>query len=205
MAEQSFVTYSVIAHPTEACVLLLATAAGWELPRVRRTAPDFMHAQEIVQELRASLGLETAMLRCLHLVKDGSERDGQTLVAVETLSAGSPLPSGAAWVGRADFDTLTLVQSEYQGQVVTWLEEDATRECPAQRQPWALRGWQAEARKWIQTQARRSAIPLDGSFVQYKTWTISTVVRCPATGGDLYLKAVPPLFACEPTMTNALA
>jgi Phosphotransferase enzyme family len=35
-------------------------------------------------------------------------------------------------------------------------------------------------------------------------WALSTVYRIPASGGDLYLKEVPPIFGMEPSITAAL-
>jgi hypothetical protein len=62
------------------------------------------------------------------------------------------------------------------------------------RLPWAKPGGPAELIAWADRHVTRTGPP-----VQVKTWNLSCVYRMPTDRGQVWVKALPPFFAAEPT------
>jgi hypothetical protein len=75
---------------------------------------------------------------------------------------------------------------------------------PPLRPPWARPGWLDEATAWIHARLGERGLAATGPIVQVKVWSISCLLRVPTSGNILYFKAVPPLFAQESRITEAL-
>jgi hypothetical protein len=71
-----------------------------------------------------------------------------------------------------------------------WVAEQRGAPLPELRSAWARPGWLAEARAW-------AGVPLQ----PVRMWSLSAVLR----SGDIWFKAVFPLFHHEPAVTEALA
>jgi len=72
------------------------------------------------------------------------------------------------------------------------------------RAPWMRRGWWAEATAWVDAELANAGRRRTGELEPKDHWGISAVARIPATGGALWLKAVPPMFAREPAVLSVL-
>jgi hypothetical protein len=136
------------------------------------------HVNEAVRELA---GIEATTLRCL-----ANERvDESRVVRVYELEAHEPMDG----VDPGAVDDLPAEA------LARWRAEPD----PELGVEWALPGWYDRAVAWIGGQ-----VDVAGPIEQLRTWSISMVLRVPTPNGDVYFKAVPPLFAAEPALTREL-
>ncbi len=200
-----YVVYVILPHPTAPRLLLLPEGEGWSLPRLL-TSSSAMYVAYVRQELQDRWGVEATVLRWALLEADPTDPARQVVVLVlENHSPAWAAPSGALWVGPEDLADLALAIPAHRAVLATYLHEEATGDIPAQRAPWASPGWLAVATDWIARQLAELAITPQGRVEQMRLWSISCILRVPTDAGDLYFKAVPPLFATEPRITEALA
>jgi Phosphotransferase enzyme family len=73
------------------------------------------------------------------------------------------------------------------------------------RPPWMRRGWWTMASDWVDARLAEKGRQRTGDLEPREHWGVSAVARVPATGGALWLKAAPPLFAREPAVLGVLA
>ena len=73
------------------------------------------------------------------------------------------------------------------------------------RARWARPGGPADDLAWADAELIGAGRPRTGPAVQQKTWNLSSVWRIPTSAGDVWLKAVPPFFAHEGGVIDALA
>jgi hypothetical protein len=66
------------------------------------------------------------------------------------------------------------------------------------------RGWWDEATAWVDARLADAGRARTGDVEPKEHWGVSAVARVPATGGALWLKAVPPIFAREPAVLEVL-
>ena len=165
-----------------------------------------MYVAYVRQELQDRWGVEATVLRWALLEEDPADSARQAVVLVlENHSPAWAAPPGARWVGPEDLADLALAIPAHRAVLATYLHEEATGDIPAQRAPWASRGWLAVATDWIARQLAELAITPQGRIEQMRLWSISCILRVPTDAGNLYFKAVPPLFATEPRITVGLA
>lgn len=200
MADETYDNYCLIPHPREPRLLLIASDAGWTLPRHVETQPA-----GIAAAIRASLGLDVTVLRCAYN-RARYEPDAHSQVyEMENHSPTWRPPEHAAWVGSVELAGLELAVPEHRAVLGAWLREAKGGAVPEQRAAWALQGWWAEATAWIGEQAKRTSYALAGRIVQVKICSWSAVLRVHTQTGDLYFKATAPAAAFEPSVTAALA
>jgi len=74
-------------------------------------------------------------------------------------------------------------------------------------QPWAARGWFAEAERWLRSTMAGLGRPVTGTVRQAQVWRLSCVLRAPTGDGDVWFKAstTSPLFVNEGVVMGALA
>jgi len=74
-------------------------------------------------------------------------------------------------------------------------------------QPWAARGWFAQAEGWLRSTMERLGRPVTGTVRQARVWRLSCVLRAPTGDGDVWFKAntTSPLFVNEGQVMGALA
>lgn len=82
------------------------------------------------------------------------------------------------------------------------LNNGALRE---QQVAWENAGWLAETTPWIYQQLERFGYTPSAPFEQVRTNFWATTLRLPTTRGNLYFKAMAPLFAFEPILTQHLS
>jgi aminoglycoside phosphotransferase (APT) family kinase protein len=143
------------------------------------------------------LGTTPWLLRQLRFDEDG---------AILELDVAEPAwrpPGHARWASRADLDTVRLRDEGHREVLAAYLDEV---DPPAERAPWALRGWREQATAWLEAEVSRLGHRLE-SVEQVKQWSISTILRIRTDGPVLYLKASAqlPLFVDEAQVTAALA
>jgi hypothetical protein len=198
----------LLAHPTEARVLLLPGAEGWHLPARRTEENNLFGGSHIRAALAAQLGADCTVLHVAHVYVDPeTQRWRWALIAVENHDPAWTPPDGARWTDAAALADLPLAQPEQRAAILSWLVERAGDAIPAQRAPWARPGWLNEITAWAAGELARNGRALTGPLEQVKTWAISCLLRAPASGGTVYIKACPvlPLFTNEPAFTARLA
>jgi aminoglycoside/choline kinase family phosphotransferase len=70
---------------------------------------------------------------------------------------------------------------------------------------WEAPDWLEAATAWIRERAARRGLAPAGEVQVVKNWSISCLLRVPVASGNLYFKAVPPLFAAEGRITETVA
>jgi hypothetical protein len=199
-SEPRFVDYAIIGDPREPRVLLLPRAGGWSLPYVQQPERHFWQSVASVNRaMRDLLGLAVTTLRC---VRTDYERN---VYAMETHSRDWLPPAGAGWFAADQIAGLPLVEPDHRALLRDWFAWNAASAVPANRPPWYMPGWFAEASEWIQAQLGRLGMRLTAPIEQLRSWERSAILRADTDAGPVYFKAVPAMFAHEPALTQALA
>jgi hypothetical protein len=100
-----------------------------------------------------------------------------------------------------------LARPEQRAFVEEWLAEAVGAPAPNQRTPWARPGWFPRAAAWFEQQLSRHGYTLEAPVEQFRSSSISCVLRARTDRGDAYFKAAAalPLFGDEPALTQSLA
>ena len=185
--------YGVLRHPADGRPLALPPCAVDR--RLRSTETSAVSG--LFQE---GTGLQVIVLRRLAQIDDPASRR-QVLFALEP-RPGAALPAGATLTpaGAAGWDPPP--HPRLREALATWHAESGPS---LRRNPWAQEGWFGTAAAWMSERAAGQGRPLTGPVQQEKSWSISCILRAPTSAGDVFLKAVPPLFAVEPRITAFLA
>jgi Phosphotransferase enzyme family len=197
----------VVVHPHDPRVLAARrdgalVLPGAELPGQLWTAD----AEEVLPGLRELLGVDAILLRRLDEDEDPAARvQRATLLAVPL--ALPALPEGLAFLGRADLAGAGADDggdAALAARVVGELEAGPTA---AAVQPWAARGWFAEAEAWLRSAMEAAGRPVTGPVRQVRVWELSCVLRAPTSVGDVWFKAnrASPLFVDEGSVMGTLA
>lgn len=125
---------------------------------------------------------------------------GFSLHTVQARTASAP--PGHRWINGPD----PRWPEPVRHAVTTALDEDAGRvPTHPRRAPWMRRGWWPEAIAWVDARLAESDRVRTGEVEPKEHWAISAVARIPATGGTVWLKAVPAIFAREPAVLAVLS
>jgi len=179
-------------------VLLLRSDRAWRLPRVTVPTTWFANAAVVSDAFAARLATPAWQLRQLAF------DDGGAVLELDLPDGwGWAPPAHARWAGPDELGTLRLRDEAHRPLLEAYLGEG---EPPAERAPWARRGWREEAVSWLEAELDRLGLALTG-VEQVKQWSISTILRVRTDGPVLYLKASArlPLFVDEGHLTAALA
>ncbi len=115
---------------------------------------------------------------------------------------GQELTPGARWSDEPDASW----PEPLRDAVRVVLDDDASRAgAPNSRAPWLRRGWWDEATAWVDAVLAEAGRRRIDDLQPQEHWGISAVARVPATGGTLWLKAVPSIFRREPAVLTVLA
>ena len=131
---------------------------------------------EILAELATAIGKPVYL-------RTAARTDPERLHIFDTGDTGETLP-------LRDADPSQLVPPGLRPALERWLDEQRGAPVPELRAAWARPGWRAQAEAW----AGCSLEPI-------RQWPLSAVLH----GEAGFLKAVFPLFHCEPAVTEALA
>lgn len=198
--------YAIIPHPANDQFLLLPGDNGWGLPHFarheRRFWQDVAHVNQVFGE---QLGLDLTVLRCVAIDYTPETEQVARVYAMENHSRAWTPPPGARWVGHDELDDLPFAQPQQRTAITDWLNWRNTAVPPAQRVPWFAPGWFAAAAHWISAQLQSLGLQASGPVEQLRSWQRSAILRINTTRGYCYFKAVPPMFAHEPRLTQVLA
>jgi hypothetical protein len=201
---QSTHYYTLLPHPFEVKLLLLSGPEGWALPHWSRADRPLWHTTGPVNEvMRKELGVETTVLRLASARQDPATQQMQRVYALENHSPDWRPPADARWVGEEVLAQLRLAVPEHRPLLETWFAE--TRRIPSRRAPWAQPGWFVHAAGWVREEAERAGRAVNGPIEQVRNWQRSCILRARTDRGEVYFKAVPPMFAVEPPLTRGLA
>jgi hypothetical protein len=196
--------HCAILHPTEARVLMLQEDRTWSLPSFEPKDTFVNQVAQVNQAAQERFGIAATVLRCADFKED--QESVAAVFILEPHGFSRPLAEGERWIGLADLRELVLAAPEHRELLQRCLSEDADpRAALAPRPPWASRGWLEEAKAWIHDELGHLGRRPTSSLEQIKQWSITSLWRQRTSAGDVYFKAVPPLFANEGGITQALA
>ncbi|HEX3270588.1 MAG TPA: hypothetical protein VHR15_08060 [Ktedonobacterales bacterium] len=198
--EAPYYNEAILAHPTEARLLLLTSGDGWALPGFDATEPP-----AIIQAMRERLGVETIVLRCVYDRARVEPEAREQVYALDVRSADWMPPADARWVDRAELHALTLANPERRPILDAWLDEAEGRTVPPQHAPWERPGWFSVAEAWLRECVGEAGYMLTGPVEQAHARLWSCMLTAPTDRGPLYFKAVEPSFAFEAPLTGTLA
>jgi hypothetical protein len=206
----------VVMHPDLPKVLLANRDGGLVLPEAERPGQVWIgEPGDVLPPLRALLGGDAVLLRCLEEVEDPSTRVQRVTMLAAARAPAAP-PEGTAWLDRADLTAAATGGTQGPGggpadpglalaaSVAAGLEDGRP---PAGLQPWAARGWLATVEAWLAAELDRLGRPLTGPVEQVRVWELSCVLRAPTTAGDVWFKTsiAAPLFVNEGVVMRTLA
>jgi hypothetical protein len=208
MPDQAPLTYEyhvILSHAIMDGVLLIPDEGGWRLPSF--TAAERRFWQDVDHVNRAMAEHYAAAVDTLRCVAIDYERDSELLSKVYAAALRDPVwapPSGAIWAGTEEIARRPLALPRQRAAINEWLAWRAEG-TPALRSPWYVPGWHTVAVGWIADQLASLGIAQHGPPEQLRSWQRSAILRTPTNQGEVYFKAVPPMFGHEPTLTAALA
>jgi len=127
-----------------------------------------------------------------------------TLVTTEPASADWRAPAGLAFRPiPTDPDDLAGSIRPRAAELLDELRTDAPP--PELRPRWARRGWRRRASDWMRVAAAEAGRPLTGEPRPFFLRGISALLLAPTADGNVFLKAVFPIFHAEPVITKLLA
>jgi hypothetical protein len=180
---------------------LVTVPRGAELPEVRAgvaalvgTGVRFLRTAGRVEEVDPDEpGDAPATVRRSFLVHDVLETPLDELAP----------PASGRWVRRPP--ELLPSPPGLRGTVERWRAEQGGAPTPPGRPPWASPGGIDPFLAWLDATVRASGATPAGEVELVQQWGISLVARVPSDRGPLFGKAVGPVFAAEPAITELLA
>jgi hypothetical protein len=203
-AEPTYRYFGLVRHAHEPQVLLLPGENGFRLPQWEFNHWVELEVQQANQAVYEQLGVRATVLQYFHVEMNRPTRLRRVVYEMENHSPEWSPPVGGRWVEAADLSDLSFADPDQKLWVENYFTEAKEAVSPL-RPGWAFPGWFAGVEKWFSTQLEEAGLKPTGRLEHLKTWAISCILRQPTTGGDLYFKAVPPLFGTEPLMTRLLA
>jgi hypothetical protein len=186
-------------------LLLVPDGSGWRLPELTDPTtygrPD--RPSTLTNQVEEVFGLETTVLMWLHDKTEAADSEQRFVAILETHGGVATAP--AEWQPTSAWGAIHFQSAGEAEAVHGWLAGASRGETPALRAPWARPGWHTSASAWIDSTLAALGTRRTGPIEQRRTWSISCMLRAPATDGDFYYKAVPELFAREPGLTAALS
>jgi hypothetical protein len=141
--------------------------------------PWWMDMTPVVKQVRVNHGIDVAVLRLLNTALPSAHGGAVTYLA-ELLASHSPsLPSLQGWDGE--------------------LHDDP------KRVPYAKVGGPSDDLAWATDVLRAQNIKVNGLPQQTRTWNLSSIWTIPTHVGPVWLKVVPPFFAHEGGVIQALS
>lgn len=198
--------HAILLDTAAASVLMLPGDGGWLLPQWTTGHwiwwSDTAH---INQHMRAEFGARITTLRCLctEVAPDVTPEDAheRRLYVLENHDPAWTPPSGARWVHRSALAALPLALPEQRALLERWLAHGAA----PPHAPWYKPGWLAGVEGWTRRELAAQGLALNGPLEQLRSGQRGCVLRGQTNKGAVYVKALPPFFAHEITLTQALA
>ncbi len=201
-----YADYGLIPQAGTTRVLVWEGAEGLGLPV---WAPAARHFWQTVDAVNAALGQVCGVpLTTLYLLGTSYDPYAETLARLYLLEVQATdwtsVPPGH-WIEADIAAALPGLPAEWPPLICTWAAEQAAPGELSARPPWTRPGWWAAAVRWITEQCAALGQFPAAAPQQVRTWGRSCVAHQVTSAGGLYFKAVPPMFAYEPTLTAALA
>jgi phosphotransferase family enzyme len=202
-AMPSMVTeHALVPDSTRSRVLVVAS----EPPRLPSWSLEEPAAIDSIREARRLFGIHSPYLRVVRLIGDPlGDETLQTLVEFDASRRDWKPHAGLTWLPLDDLAEGALETGPFAGAVDAWVDEVRSGVVPALRQAWARPGWYESTVAWLTAELNRHARAIEGPVDQLASWAISCVLGVETVGGRVIVKSVPPLFAHEPALTQALA
>jgi hypothetical protein len=201
-------SYTIIPHPIEGKILIMPAGDEWTLPLFQPPSSWTPQIEVLVAAMQEQLSIRVVVQYCIHVTieRAGDVRSAQAIYAMQNLSPGWEPPAGARWVSEAEFDSLQLDPSLAWARphILSWFAEERSGIVPPLRPPWGRKGWYEAIDEWARGELALMGIELLAPPTQLKQWDISSVLKAPTGSGDVYIKAIPTLFATEPRITSGL-
>lgn len=201
-----YVDSLIVPHPDASSprILLHETAAGWSLPSMTWTERHFWQTTlEVNRRCYSETGIRAVALRCVSIAEsDDTER---FVYEMDTLQLPDSAGESGCWVTLTELSNMQIVPASDREFIERWLQEQETGIVPELRPAWSRPGWFFAASKLIEHALVARQRRLAGPIEQIRTWGRSTVLRAHTSSGDVYFKAVPPMFAHEVVVTGYLA
>src|SRR5215208_4619157 len=185
--------YAVVVDAERALVLAVRRNGGWALPTWESAGlVRWNDAGPVNDGVRSLLGLDAVTLRPLLARREGAV--GTWAHELEPRDAGWEPGADAQWV-----EPTQVAVDALEGELV-----ESVFAFDRDRPPWARAAWYDEVETWIDARLEELRRSRSGPARQVHAWAISSVLRVPTDAGDVYFKAVPPLFGHEPALTAEL-
>jgi hypothetical protein len=184
----------IIPDPTNASLLMGRTEAGYALPHFEMAERHFWqtvdHVNRAIQE---QLGITVTTVRCLKVMAT------HRYYAMESHSPEWTPPDGMEWIAHEQLNEVTLEQPEQRVIIeewITWSEHDQP-----QRADWYQPGWFGAASAWMKGRLQEQGMDAIGPVEQLRAWERSAILRAGTNQGQVYFKALPPIFRHEHGLT----
>ncbi len=191
----------VVPHPERDAILTVASRRGvatWCLPTA--TVASGAPVRAWVDGLEALLGARPVLLR--HETVASVDHDHPTLVVIEIEPMVPPSIEGR-WISTGS-PPIDDADPDIRSAVARFLARRADA-MGSRVMPWSEPGWFDRAAAWMLDEIRASGRRPLSDPVQHYLWSIASVLRCPTTTGDVYLKATSPAFPQETAITGFLS
>jgi hypothetical protein len=152
------------------------------LPPFTVPTPWWPEVAEIVEHVHGAYGIDVVVLRLLDAVADPRDpfgMGGSVTYVAELVGGVDPPASLGTWSGTLDDHPL--------------------------RAGWARPGGPAADVSWAAAALARLGRPVMGPALQLKTWNLSSIWRLDTADGRVWIKVVPPFFAHEGRILDALS
>jgi Phosphotransferase enzyme family len=164
----------IVLDPDRAAVLVTDGPEPVGLPSTTLSGRTWLGDAPVLTAALAELGLDAVMLGCRDVVEDHSNQV-QRLTVLATLRPGPvATPMGTRWAHRDDLPD----------PVPAGIET-----VRAGRPPWEAPDWFPATETWLRDQLAARGRTVTGRVEQSRCWELSSVLRAPATGGPVWLKA----------------
>ncbi|PDW03114.1 phosphotransferase family protein [Candidatus Viridilinea mediisalina] len=194
----------IFMHPDYAGCLLLQSSQGWHLPVMhegqRRLWQELGHLHAWLERQK----IPATILRCVDLAYQPDRELVSKVYGVLLRDVAWVPPAGARWVTQAELDDLAFLHESHRALLHAWFRW-YTGDPSALRPPWYQPDWYGQALAWANTSLTRLGLTPTGAPTQVRSWQRSAMLRFPTAEGEIYMKAVLPIFRHEPGLTAALA
>jgi hypothetical protein len=186
----------ILDYTAERVLLLRDGEERLTLPVVETRDHWYMEITPIIDAARASLGLDLTAVQGTTARKiDGVTRGIWIMQARDTVDHA---PTEGEWRPIPELRT-TDVPDEERSAILRWLDG------PPTGTPWLRPGWSDEPLGWARRTIENGGRAVTGEPQQFRHWSIASIWRIPTDGGDVWFKAVPPMFAREGAVIELIA
>ena len=179
--------------------LLIDSPEGWTLPRIESKERRSADVSDLTRAVRASLGLEVSVLRCLSDEPAEGQHPRRQLYLLEAHRSEQATPG--RWLSRKDLEAAGRSDSAVRRALDAWRRAEPTSDAT----DWARPGWRDEVLAWVDGELSRRGLATVREIDQVRVWETSQVLRLDTGEARFYFKARPPSGAVEAPLTRRLA